>query len=214
MDLIFDTETTGFAPKGCTDPADPRQPHVVQIALAHRERSTGRIVNAAKFLLCPDHWKSDEPQALLHWEIPAGATAVHGITAEHCRLQGIPASKGLALFRIMAQLATRLVAFNIPYDWSILEALAVRSNVGLQALPRVPHFCVMEATTPLCKLPPTDNMIKYGRASAYKPPKLQEAYKILVDPAGFSQAHDAFADVSATNAILNVLEEKDRPNAA
>lgn len=201
MDLLLDTETTGFAPYGCVDPTDPRQPHCVQLALAHRERSSGRIVNAAKFLLCPEG----------PFEIAPGAQEVHGISAETCRLQDIPASKGFALFRIMSALADRIVAHNIDYDWGILAALAFRSNVGLEALPKVPRFCTMRAATPLCKLPPTERMVKAGRGSQYKAPKLIEAYKILVSPEGFDKAHDAFADLSAMNAILNALEEISAP---
>jgi DNA polymerase III epsilon subunit-like protein len=195
MDLLLDTETTGFAPKGCNDPADPRQPHAVQIALAHRERSTGRLVNAAKFILNP---KGD-------WTMPPGAEAIHGISRTQCTLQGIPADKGLALFRIMASISDRLVAHNIDYDWSILQALAYRSNVGFESLPKYTRFCTMEATRSVCKLPPTERMIQAG-IKGYKAPKLIEAYKIMVDPKGFDKAHDAFADLSAMNAILNVLE--------
>lgn len=195
MDLLFDTETTGLPAKG-TDPAHSSYPHILQLAAGLRERSTSRLVSVVNVLVCPEQ----------DFEIHPKAQEVHGITADEVRMYGMPASKALSLFRILAQRADRLVAFNIDYDWGLIKALAYRSNIGWENLPAQPRFCAMRAATPLCKLPPTDKMVAAGRANQYKPPSLSEAYRALIDPAGFAKAHDAFADIAATNKILEVLE--------
>lgn len=196
MDLLFDTETTGLPSKGA-DITHSDFPHIVQIACAHRERSSGRILSAAKWLLFPEHPFIISPEA----------TKVHGIDKNLVDLCGIKASRGLAMFRIMANLCERIVAFNMPFDWSLISALAYRSNIGVESLPKLPRFCAMEAAKPLCAIPPTERMIKAGFGSQFKSPSLQEAYRLLVDPVGFDGAHDAFADLVAMNKVLNKLEQ-------
>ena len=57
----------------------------------------------------------------------------------------------------------------------------------------------MEATTDICKIPPP-------RGSGYKWPKLEEAYRILVDPVGFEGAHDAMVDVEACRKVFYALK--------
>lgn len=196
MDLLFDTETTGL-PGRSADPSHPAFPHIVQLALALREPSSGSIINAATFIVLPEAPFSIHPKA----------AEVHGITPERCQAQGIPASKALSVFRLFARLSTRLVAYNLPFDLQMIHALAWRSNVGIVDLHIGETFDPLPVCTRLCELPPTEAMIKFGHGHKFKPPKLQEAYQRLVDPAGFERAHDAFADVLALNAILNKLQE-------
>ena len=64
----------------------------------------------------------------------------------------------------------------------------------------------MLSSMPVLKLP--------GRYGNYKWPKLEEAYKFLVDPAGFEDAHDALVDVKACAAVLDALEEMGAPLVA
>lgn len=195
MDLLFDTETTGLPERGM-DPTHSRYPHILQIAIALRERSTARLVSAVSLLVRPDG----------DFEIHPKAQEVHGISREEVEAYGIPAYRALDFFCLLATNVERIVAFNIDYDWGLIQALCWRSNLGEANLPHQPRFCAMRAVTPLCALPPTPKMIAAGRGNQYKPPSLQEAFRILVDPAGFDKAHDAFADVSAMNKILQRLE--------
>jgi DNA polymerase III subunit epsilon len=105
----FDTETTG---------RDPQDVRVVSAAIvtSRGERKT--------FLIDPGV------------EIPAEATAIHGITTEHARAHGRPPRE--ALDEIADALAeqfrtgTPVVVFNAPYDLTLLEA-ELRRN-GLPSL--------------------------------------------------------------------------------
>ncbi|MDX3681403.1 exonuclease domain-containing protein [Streptomyces scabiei] len=104
----FDTETTG-----------------TQIDIA-------RIVSAA--LIRPNgetlRWLSD----VNGLEIPAAATAVHGITTEHARAHGRPAKQVVeeiadALAGELAGGHTALVVMNAPFDLSLLDAECARHGV-------------------------------------------------------------------------------------
>ena len=64
-------------------------------------------------------------------------------------------------------------------------------------------FCTMLNTVEIVKIP--------GR-KGYKWPKLDEAYRILVDPDGFEGAHDALADVKACRKVFYNLKKEDTHN--
>lgn len=194
MDLIFDTETSGLP--GAFDPGHSAYPHILQLAMALREPSTARLISHVSVLVCPAQDFIMNPRA----------QEVHGITKEQCALQGIPAEKALALFRIFARLATRLVAFNIDFDWGMIKALAYRSNVGWEQLPVLPKFDVLEVAKPFCAIPPTEKMVRAGRLG-FKPPSLTEAHRILIGE-DFPNAHDAMGDLIATNTVLTWIERQ------
>ena len=93
----------------------------------------------------------------------------------------------------------RLVAHNIDFDIIITEAMILRSdlNFDINKFKTIPRVCTMLSTMNSLKLPG-----KYG----HKWPKLDESYRHLVNPSGFSDAHDALADVRACKAVLLALE--------
>lgn len=67
-------------------------------------------------------------------EIPAGATAVHGITTEHARASGRPAGEVVAevveaLREVFAE-GIPVVAYNAPFDFSLLRHEAERHGVA------------------------------------------------------------------------------------
>ncbi len=98
--------------------------------------TTDRVVTAHVGLLGPDgsarmsrSWLADPGV-----EIPAGATAVHGITTEHARTHGRPAAEVIA--EVVAELRALfaagipVVAYNAPYDFSLLKYEALRHGVA------------------------------------------------------------------------------------
>ena len=109
---VFDTESTGV---------DVLQSRVVSSTIALVGPS-GEVRERYDWLLDPGV------------EIPAAAAAVHGITTEVARASGVQASVGIS--QLVAQLSSMLergfplVAYNAPYDFSLLRAEAERYSVG------------------------------------------------------------------------------------
>ncbi|WP_336633172.1 MULTISPECIES: exonuclease domain-containing protein [unclassified Microbacterium] len=97
--------------------------------------SRDRVVTAHVGLLGPDgtalaarSWLADPGV-----EIPDGATAVHGITTAHARAHGRPAAHVVAeIVDALRELFARgipVVAYNAPYDFSLLKHEALRHGI-------------------------------------------------------------------------------------
>jgi DNA polymerase-3 subunit epsilon len=114
---VFDLETTGV------DVARDR------IVTAH----VG-VIDADGHVVDARDWLADPGVA-----IPAGATAIHGITTAHARAHGRPASDVVtevvdALAGLFAA-GLPVVAYNAPYDFSLLRHEALRHGVPALADP-------------------------------------------------------------------------------
>ena len=78
-------------------------------------------------------------------EIPAGATAVHGVTTEQARAEGVPADAAVLLIlqtlRMYQDAGHPLVAFNASFDFTVLDREARRHGLDpLQPAPVVDPF--------------------------------------------------------------------------
>lgn len=102
--------------------------------------TTGVNVHTDRIVTASLEWiNADETRVSRQWllnpgiEIPAGATAVHGITNERARAEGM--DPAVALEEITSALAeamsagTPVAAFNASYDFTLLEAENVRHSV-------------------------------------------------------------------------------------
>lgn len=109
---VFDLETTGI------DVAADR------IVTAH----VG-LLDATGAVLRAQGWMADPGI-----EIPAGATAVHGITTQRARAEGRPArevvAEVVAALRSLLDAGIPVVAYNAPYDFSLLKYEALRHGVA------------------------------------------------------------------------------------
>lgn len=64
-------------------------------------------------------------------DIPADATAVHGITTEHAREHGQPARAAVSrILEVLRSQASPLVAFNAAYDFTVMDREARRHGFG------------------------------------------------------------------------------------
>jgi DNA polymerase-3 subunit epsilon len=112
---VFDTETTGV------------------------DTSSARIVSATIALLGPSGEVAERYDWLLDpgIEIPLAAVQVHGISTEIARTSGIEAAVGVQ--QIVTQLLEMIergfpvVAYNAPFDLSLLAAEAARHGIALPA---------------------------------------------------------------------------------
>ncbi|MFH5822130.1 exonuclease domain-containing protein [Georgenia sp. AZ-5] len=110
--LGFDTETTGV---------EVTEDRIVTAALVHRDARGSRVRT----------WLIDPGV-----EIPAVATAIHGITTGRARAEGVPPAQALGEIAALiteAQLeGVPLVAFNASFDLAILE-----NELARHGLPRL-----------------------------------------------------------------------------
>jgi DNA polymerase-3 subunit epsilon len=203
MFLFFDTETTGLPARGF-GPADPRQPHLVQLAcLLADEDGTERA--SLSLIVAPPI------------PIPAEAAAVHGITDEIARGAGVSQSSAVSIWAQMARRAHTLVAHNIPFDLGLLQSAWFRTRgptadgTWADLLEGRRQFCTMRAATGPVNLPPTDRM----RAAGFnrpKAPKLSECVRHFFDE-DLAGAHDALVDVRACARVFFHLRSLEKAAA-
>ena len=124
-------------------------------------------------------------------DIPADASAVHGITTEMARERGVSPADALgrlsALLDGIAARALPLVIYNVPYDWPLLLSEARRHDV---AVPRVllidPLIC--------------DRAMDRFRRGSRRLTDVAQHYGHALD-----HAHDAEADAVAAVAIARAI---------
>lgn len=188
IEMFFDTETTDMLnfKRPLTDPS---QPGLVQIAWELWENGN----------LIAEHDHTIHPYG---FKISAGAMKAHGITEAYATEFGEPLDEVMPQFFKDAARATKLIAHNAPFDWKITEICRLREFPKHLRIPENKCACTMRAATDICRVPSNRG------GKGYKWPTLMEAYQILVDPAGFENAHDALADVRACRAIYYALKAK------
>lgn len=192
--LVFDTETTGL-PRRSTGPPHTwpttAWPHPVQISAVLYDCDKGDIAESYDSVVgLPDNVI-----------VPAGSSAVHGITTDECRESGVPVSDALQQLFEMARKAHVIVGHNLEFDLGVVTAAAARWSCSAfqpgclhidASRSLKPRVCTMREGTPLCKLPfPRPRDVE---SKEFKYPKLGElaAHLFGSAPPGL---HDSFVDV-------------------
>ncbi len=190
--LFFDTETTGKALfKESLSHKD--QPHLAQIALIHCDKDLNPITQVKEYVKLPEGVS-----------MPDEASKVHGITDEILKEKGICYIDIFEMFYKYLSNSSVVVCHNIDFDMFIMRVLATRHKNFIKKCEPVKYqkICTMKSSTNVCKIPGP-----YG----FKWPKLEEAYKILVNPDGFDGAHDALVDVLACKSVFIELKNRNIP---
>ena len=187
IDLIFDTETSGF-PLWREPPSHPGQAHLVQ--LAYIQAKGDEILNTHETIVyCPV-------------EIHEKAAEVHGISTTRSRTEGKKLDDVVQDFICRVQESDRIICHNTGFDMLIMQIAYHRIGANPDRLTSLPRVCTMRSATPIVKAP------HKNRRSGYKWPNLQETYRHFIDPKGFKDAHDAMVDTKACFKILRALEAK------
>lgn len=176
MYLFFDTETTGLPGNWKAPVTDlANWPRMVQLAFALCDGGGNRL-SGADFIIKPSGFS-----------IPDAAARIHGITTTRAEIEGKELGSVLLDFQAAIDKAECLVAHNMSFDEKIVGAEFLRNDMcdSLQAKKRI---CTMKSAIDYCAIPGL-----YGN----KWPKLTELHDKLFK-AGFSEAHNAAADVAAT----------------
>lgn len=186
--LFFDTETTGL-PKDYRAPVSDvdNWPRLVQLSWILSD-NLGNTLNQGNLIVKP-----------VGFVIPEDASQIHGITQERALAEGLPIADVLSSFMADVNKAQCVVGHNIIFDLNVVGAELYRFG-WRNVLSELPSRCTMKETTNFCKLP--------GKVEGkYKWPKLMELYRILFNK-DFENAHDAFADITATQRCFWELKKR------
>lgn len=185
---VFDTETTGIA-------VDTTRIVSAHVSLLDE---TGHVSEARDWLIDPGI------------DIPARATAVHGITTEFAKENGLEAAAAIA--DILAVLTAHLdsgiplVAYNAPYDFSILDREARR--YGLE-----PIVDVRPIIDPLIIDRAVDRYRRGKRtleaATAHYGVVLENAHNAAADAVAAGRVAQAMARAHADKLAMTALELHD-----
>ena len=174
---VFDLETTGV---------DVSADRIVTAHVGVLDAS-GAVMSARDWLADPGI------------EIPEGATAVHGITTTHARTHGRPASDVVGevvnAVRGLLDAGIPVVAYNAPYDFSLLKHEALRHGID----PIVDPSPVID---PLV----VDKAYDRWRRGKRTLSVVAEHYAVRLDG-----AHDACADAVAAGRVAQALAERFAP---
>lgn len=165
---------------------DPIQPYICQLAymMYNKQRDEIKRVNIIV-----------DSSKIGCTEVQPGAEAIHGISFERMKAEGQDP-------RVVAQQIVEdfgssdiCIAHNKPFDTAILNLHLWRCGFNPNLFDNKLTVCTMMPLTNILKIPSPN-----GRG--YKWPKLDEAYRALVDSKGFTGAHDAFFDTVACRDIF------------
>lgn len=171
---VFDTETTGIAPE------------TTRIVTAHIS-----VIDPAGVTQSPKNWLID-----CGIEIPAEATAVHGITTEFMRANGIDAAD--AIFDInntlyeLFKAGIPVVAYNAAYDFTILNRESIRYGHAPIDTPR----------------PIIDPLIIDKQVDRYRKGKRTLEAASAFYGVSLDGAHEASADAIAAGHVARAIAQK------
>ena len=180
--LVFDTETTGLAPKNIAVNVVDKWPHIVQLSWVIYNDETKKVEEESDNIICIG----------THIPISAESTAIHGITSELSRAQGVAIEVALFDFKRAADRCGVVVAHNLEFDLNMVKVELHRNRMYHFRFPTM-EYCTMKEGTKMCQI---KKMWDDGSVSL-KYPKLIELHRFLFgdqepDPVGL---HNSKVDV-------------------
>lgn len=187
MYIIFDTETTGKALSFSAPVTDLNNwPRMVQIAWKVYDKD-GVETDSQNLII--------KPQGFV---IPDEVIAIHRISNERAKEEGVPLSYALERFADAVRNNKYLIAHNITFDENVVGCEYLREGMH-NCIPDIQHIDTMRLTTEFVGIPNT-------RGPGFKFPTQTELHQKLFKK-GFDDAHDALADVTA---LANIFFELQR----
>lgn len=182
--VVLDTETTGLP--DWSAPADaPSQPRLASYCLLKLDDDF-EIEARTYGLVKPDGW-----------EMPAGATAINGLTQERLATEGISIVHVLEVVRRYIDEGCTLVAHNLQFDAKIIRGELRRALMPDNNCRG--GICTMRSLINQCAIP-------HPTRAGYKFPRLEEACRLLLQR-NIHGAHDALADAKACLWLLRFMKQ-------
>lgn len=179
--VIVDVETSGLRKFRNPDSSHlSNWPRIVQIAYLVFDAEGNLIFDEAVI------FKQPRP-------LPKDSIAIHGITDERCKAEGVDPEPVLQRLWEYCQSAKALVGHNIEFDYGVIEANMRRFKITESF--EIHTICTMKSTSSLLKLPSNFSGLKY------KNPTLKELVHYLFFPPGVTvdmTTHDAAYDTAYT----------------
>ena len=174
---VFDLETTGI---------DVRSDRIVTAHVG--------VLDAAGAVLSARDWLADPGV-----DIPEGATAIHGISTAHARAHGRSARSVVAevldALRALFAAGIPVVAYNAPYDFSLLKHEALRCGLA-----------PIDAPSPVIDPLVVDKAYDRWRRGKRTLSVVAQHYAVRLDG-----AHEASADAIAAGRVAQALAERFAP---
>ena len=184
--LFIDTEASGLPKKWHLPYATPGNwPHAVQISWLVYTRAGEKIKEANYFINNTD------------FIVSAKAFAVHGLSADYLKVNGIDRSQ--VLHQLTADLSfyqPTIIGHFTLFDYRIIGAEYHRVN-QINLMEQLPTFCIMKATQHL-QLNPNSKYLRLG-----------DLYELLFKQS-LSNQHNALVDATATANCYFELVKKNK----
>jgi len=182
--LLFDTETTGLIPKKTTLQKESlhKFPHVVQFSYMIYDTDLKKIVKVVDRIIRLDPNINISPDSI----------RFHKITREISTDHGIDITEVLKEFFDDVNKSDLLVAHNYEFDWAMIQAECMRSNIEIPHIP-IETYCTMKESAAFCKIPSQFKKLN----DEYKWPTLFELYVKLFNEVP-ENLHNSLYDVYAT----------------
>lgn len=170
----FDLETTS---------ANPHEARIVTAAITSIDPADPQAARVADWLVNPD------------MEIPEEAAAIHGVSTEKAIAEGVMIQEALpqiiAILEYEMSNGAVLVAMNAAYDFTVLQAEALRNGVGV-----------------LYPAPVVDPMVLDRRVDTYRAGKRTLSHLCLHYGVTLDDAHSAGADAKAAVEVALSLAKR------
>jgi len=187
MYIVFDTETTGKALSFSAPITDFNSwPRMVQLAWKVFDKD-GVETDSQDFIIKPNGYI-----------IPDDVIAIHRITNERAKSEGVPLREALEKFGEAVRNNKYLIAHNITFDENVVGCELLREGM-YNYVPDINHIDTMKLTTDFVRIP-------NKRHGGFKFPSQTELYKKLFDRT-FEDAHNALVDVTALSECFFKLQE-------
>jgi DNA polymerase III epsilon subunit-like protein len=195
MYLFIDTETSGLPRSYDAPPSTSSNwPRLVTLAWLYAD-ADGRELRSEHSLVKPDGWS-----------ISAETTAIHGITTERARAEGIPVARVLKRFAVPVWQCGAIIAHNFNFDHGVVGSEFLRAGLVDSIAPKL-NLCTMLSSVDVVRLPPSAKMLKAG-FTKFKSPRLAELHRFLFgdDP---PNQHDAMGDTRTCAKCFFELRRRD-----